>query len=163
MSSSSAALALALSVEAQRLDNQRLERLLTELQYLNRLPAAHPRGEPPREPEPDPEPEPPPPRPERRPRLTPPPPPPPPRYGYSRQCARYGYSLDAAFHRWRHRLGRQGVMAPLAGWRRYWAQWQINSVARAFCGLRGQCHLRALDRNARCFRALAAARLIKAI
>ena len=137
--------ALALSVEAQRLDNQRLERLLAELQYLNRLPVAtsppH-RGAPPtprrpREPEPEPEPE-----PERRRRRLAAR-----RAAPARACGRYGYSLDTAFHRWRRRLVGQGVMAPLAGWRRYWAHWQIHSAAKAFCGLRAQCRLRALGEH----------------
>lgn len=71
-----------------------------------------------------------------------------------RASSAYSYSLDSTFHRWRTRLVRQGVMAPLSGWRSYWAHWGIHTLGRAFCGLRGQCRLRALGRDARCFRAL---------
>eukprot|EP01043_Picozoa_sp_COSAG02_P060912 COSAG02_NODE_8064_length_2725_cov_1.835110_1_plen_703_part_10 len=151
---------LALSVEAQQRDNLLLEQLLSELDYLRRhhprstiqdpkraAPSAKARGHS---------------------RIEP-------TVSMSRQAIHhtrlvaparalageprrahgaYSYSLDSTFHRWRRRLVRQGVMAPLAGWRSYWAQWGIHTLGRAFCGLRGQCRLRALGRDARCFRAL---------
>jgi len=151
--------ALEASVEAQRRDNERLERLLLELECAKRLASVEP-----------------PPRPQR--------PQQPPRAeqlvstarrapmaaeGSARTCApppqhvaglprpgrgKYAFSLDASFHRWRGRLVRQGVMAPLAGWRRYFAQWQVRCLAAAFSGMRAVCRLKALGRDARCFRAL---------
>jgi hypothetical protein len=144
---------LELSVEAQRRDNLRLQRLLAEMHCLRRLPPPPPaaaRAAP--APAPTPAPAPPPvARAQASPRLAAP------RAAGQAHRARtgaYGHSLDATFHRWRRRLVAQGVMAPLAGWRRYWAQWQIHALGRAFCGLRGRCRLRVLGRGARCFRAL---------
>ena len=149
--------ALEASVEAQRRDNQRLERLLLELEHAKRLDAPEP---------PHPRPRPRPQRPQQPPRTE--------RCapmagGSARTCAappqhvaglprrgrgKYAFSLDASFHRWRGRLVRQGVMAPLAGWRRYFAQWQVRCLAAAFSGMRAVCRLKALGRDARCFRAL---------
>lgn len=150
---------LALSVEAQRLDNLRLEHLLSELERLRQHPTttgasvttangrAQARENSCRDTTPS---------------LSPQ------KIQHARlvvparaligeprrASSAYSYSLDSTFHRWRSRLVRQGVMAPLAGWRSYWAHWGIHTLGRAFCGLRGQCRLRALGRDARCFRAL---------
>lgn len=148
---------LALSVEAQRQDNLRLEQMLIEMDWLRRHPpapgtylkaaAVQARSDPSTKHCPSTIVEMP-----SRARLKAP--------GQAvagqprRARGSYSHSADAAFHRWRRRLVSQGMMAPLASWRSYWAQWGIHILSRAFCGLRGQCRLRGLGRDARCFRVL---------